>query len=188
VQSGDTLLRIANRFGVTTQQVMSFNSISNPNLIRVGQRLLIPTSTDAVAPTPTPTPTPTTGSQPSTQSVEYIVQSGDTLLRIANRFGVTTQQVMSFNSISNPNLIRVGQRLLIPTSTDAVAPTTQPAPAPTASPSPTEATTSYTVVSGDTLFSIARRFRVTVSALAELNSITNANLIRVGQRLQVPAR
>lgn len=148
--------------------------------------------------TPTPSPTPTAGSQPGSQSVEYIVQSGDTLLRIANRFGVTTQQIINFNSISNPNLIRVGQRLLIPTSTAGVAPTTQPAPTPTVSPtpspspsstpSPTAAATSYVVVSGDTLFSIARRFGVTVTAIAELNSITNANLIRVGQRLQIPAR
>jgi len=162
-----------------------------------------PTATPTPSPTPTPTPTPSPTATPAptpaqapttgTQSVEYIVQSGDTLLRIANRFGVTTQQIISFNSISNPNLIRVGQRLLIPTSTASApatvtAPTPTPAATATPTPSPTAAVRSYTVVGGDTLFSIARRFGVTVAALAELNSITNANLIRIGQRLQIPAR
>ena len=150
------------------------------------------TTPTAPAPTPTPAPVapnPNPVGQPAqtSQTVEYIVQSGDTLLRIANRFGVTTQQIITLNSITNPNLIRVGQRLLIPVSTAGVsAPATTTSPSPT--PSPTPAVTTYSVVAGDTLFSIARRFGVTVAALAELNSITNANLIRIGQRLQIPAR
>jgi LysM repeat protein len=169
-----------------------------------------PTPTPAPAPTPTPAPSPSagagsTGAGTEPASIEYIVQSGDTMLRIANRFGVTVAAIVAFNSLANPNLIRVGQRLLIPTSTaNAVA---QPAPTPTATPSPTASPTptatpsptassspssspalqSYTVVSGDTLYSIARKFRVTVTALAAQNSITNLNLIRVGQRLVIPA-
>jgi LysM repeat protein len=127
------------------------------------------------------------------------------MLRIANRFGVTVAAIVEFNSISNPNRIMLGQRLLIPTSTaNAVAepaapaptpaptasPTPRPTASPTASPSPSsnpETLQRYTVVSGDTLYSIARKFRVTVTALAAQNSITNLNLIRVGQRLVIPA-
>jgi LysM repeat protein len=101
---------------------------------------------------------------------------------------VTVQQIMTLNSITNPDLIRVGQRLLIPTSTAGAAATTQPAPTATATPITQSQPSSYTVLAGDTLFSIARRFGVTVTAIAELNSLTNANLIRVGQRLQIPAR
>lgn len=159
VRSGDTLYSIALRHGTTVQRLVTANGIRNQNLIRVGQVLIIP----GTASTPAPTPTP-----PSTQT--YTVRAGDTLYTIAQRYNTTVQRLVSLNSISNPNLIRVGQRLIISPSTSTPPPST---------------TQRYTVKSGDTLYSIARRHNTTVQRLVSDNSLSNPNLIRVGQVLLI---
>ncbi|MDP4755811.1 MAG: LysM peptidoglycan-binding domain-containing protein, partial [Aquiluna sp.] len=164
----------------------------NPNLIRVGQLIRIPAAgaaaptpapTPEPAPAPTPAPEPEPEPEPEPQEVEYRVQSGDTLLRIGAKFGVAPSLIQSYNNISNPNRIRVGQLLKIPTSASAAASEPAPAPAPTPEPEPT----TYRVQSGDTLWGIARKFGVSSRALADLNGISNSNFIRVGQLLKIPS-
>jgi LysM repeat protein len=100
VQRGDTLYSIARRFGTTYQVLAAVNGLSNPRLIYVGQRLIIP---GPGAPGPTPPP----------QTV-YVVQRGDTLWSIALRFGTTPWAIAVANGLWNPNLIYLGQRLIIP--------------------------------------------------------------------------
>ena len=186
VASGDSLNSIAARFGVTAARLQQFNSISNPNMIRVGQLIRIPASdSPATAPAPEPAPAPTPAPAPEPEpapEVEYRVQSGDTLLRIGAKFGVSASLIQSHNGITNPRLIRVGQLIKIPTSASSAAVTEAAAPAPAPEPEPK----TYRVASGDSLWGIARKFGVSSSALAALNGITNANLIRIGQLLQIP--
>ena len=69
-----------------------------------------PTPTASPTKSPTPTPTPTATTKPST----YTVVSGDTLTKIANRFGVTQAALMAANKITNANSIQLGQKLVIP--------------------------------------------------------------------------
>lgn len=69
-----------------------------------------PTPTPSATKSPTPTPTPTATAKPST----YTVVSGDTLTKIANRFGVTQAALMAANKITNANSIQLGQKLVIP--------------------------------------------------------------------------
>ncbi|MBC7461368.1 MAG: polysaccharide deacetylase family protein [Thermoleophilia bacterium] len=114
---------------------------------------------------------------------KYVVIAGDTLSRIAVKFGMTVQVLAAANHIADPNLIRVGQRLTIPGATGATPPVSLPAPAPPPPPS----AVAYTVVAGDTLSKIAARHGTTVDAIAQLNGITDPNLISVGQRLAVTA-
>jgi LysM repeat protein len=129
-----------------------------------------PTPTVTPRPTATPTPTPTSS---AAVTVSYRVLAGDTLGSIARKFGVTTTALQTLNKISDPRLLQVGQLLRIPVvSSTASAPVIAPK--------------TYTVLAGETLFSIARKLGVTSTALAELNGITNPNLIRVGQVLKVP--
>ena len=184
VVSGDSLNKIAASFGVTAALLQEYNSISNPNLISVGQLIRIPksgsTSQQEQAPDVAPEPEPTPEPEPAATVVEYRVQSGDTLLRIASKFGISSSALQSFNSISNPNRISIGQLLKIPTSTDNTN-------VPQArEPDEPEVQKTYTVVSGDTIWGISRKLGVSSSALAKLNGINNSNFIRIGQVLKVP--
>ncbi len=131
VITGDTLTAIAYRFGTTINSIAQANNISNPNMIYAGQILDIPdgqTTPSPVTATPPPNPNPTT--PPSGGSV-YIVQSGDTLSSIAQRFGVTVNAIVQANGISNPNLIYIGQQLTISGGTTPLptaVPSTPPSP------------------------------------------------------------
>jgi len=134
VQRGDTLYAIGRRFGVSYLDIAHANNIINPSLIYVGQVLVIPGSVVTPtpgAPSPTPTPTPAPGG-----ATTYVVQRGDTVYRIALRFGTTIAAIRAANSLANVNLIYVGQVLIIPGG--AVTPTPQPtSPTPTFPPAPT---------------------------------------------------
>jgi LysM repeat protein len=118
----------------------------------------------------------------------HVVQPGENLFRISLRYGVSMNAIAAANGISNVNLIFVGQRLTIPAG--GVVPT--PVPATPGGPTPVPPTQppaqggSYTVVRGDTLNSIARRFGTTVTAIASANGIANPNRIFVGQVLRIP--
>ena len=193
VVSGDTLNAIAAKFGVSATLLQTYNNITDPRLLRIGQVLKIPgtastaTATPTQTPTPTPTPTPTVTAEPQPEvaaEVEYRVQSGDTLWSIASKFGLSMARLQEYNSISNAAYIRVGQLLKIPTSTSEVV--AEAASTPTASATPEPVVKTYTIKSGDTLWGIARKLGVSSTALAELNNINNANYIRVGQVLKVP--
>src|SRR5690606_24218543 len=127
------------------------NGITNPNLISVGQQLLVPggtTVTVAAAPTPAVV----------TSSTTYTVVAGDTLGGIAARHGTTVNAIVSANNLGSTSLIRVGQRLTIPgsgggASTGGGGTSSAPAPAST----PASART-HTVTAGDTLLGIASRY------------------------------
>jgi peptidoglycan endopeptidase LytE len=108
-----------------------------------------------------------------TQS-SYTVAAGDTLSSIAARFGTTYQTLASANHLANPNLIYPGQVLVLHGGT-----------ASTTSSGPTRAAGTYTVVSGDTLSSIAARFGTTYQALAQINGIADPNHIQVGEVLRL---
>lgn len=98
VQRGENLYRIGLRYGISLWSIAQANGILNVNLIQTGQVLLIP------VPLPAPMPVPRI----------YIVRPGDTLAGIAWRFGTTVWVIARANGVWNPNLIYVGQRLLIP--------------------------------------------------------------------------
>ncbi len=107
----------------------------------------------------------------------YTVAAGDTLSSIAARFGTTYEALASANRIANPNLIYVGQVLVIGSGSGSIS------AGPTVSGSAGRGT--YTVGVGDTLSSIAARFGTSYEALAQLNGIANPNLIMVGQVLRL---
>lgn len=118
-----------------------------------------------------------------TRDTTYVVQRGDNLFRIALRFGVTVDAIVRRNNLANPNLIYVGQALIIPTGGGGV-PTVAPPPGAT-QPLPPSSGGAYIVRGGDTLWGISRRFGTTVAALQAANGITGS-LIFVGQRLVIP--
>ena len=98
----------------------------------------------------------------------YTIQRGDTLYRIARNNGTTVSTLQTLNGIRNPNVIYAGQVLCL------------------AGENQGGEQTSYTVLRGDTLYRIARRFGVNLQVLANVNGISNVNLIYVGQVLTIP--
>ncbi len=101
VRPGDTLAMIARRYGISADELAALNLLTNPNLIYVGQPLRVPAWAEAVPSTPA-------------NGRVYAVQPGDTLAKIAARYGLTVWTLAQANQITNPNLLYVGQRLLIP--------------------------------------------------------------------------
>lgn len=102
------------------------------------------------------------------ESKQHIVKSGETLSAIATRYRVTISQLMAWNGLKSANLIRVGQSLLV-------------GDAPVAAQAST-----HTVRTGESLWSIAVRYKTSVSALATANGISSRGVIYPGQHLAIP--
>jgi len=154
VASGDTLASIARRYGLNVSDVTAWNGISDPDALREGTVLVLtPPSSSAQSSAST--------SQPATTGQLYVVQEGDTLWRIADRFDLDPDDLARMNGLGPDEIIGVGQTLRISTAEW------------------------YTVETGDTLISIADRRGTTTDALLRLNALDSADHIAVGQRLRV---
>lgn len=119
------------------------------------------------------------------QNSTYVVQPGDNLFRIAVQYGVTVNQLAQVNNIANTWQIYAGQTLIIPGP--EAAPLTVAAAAPVDNVVTYDGGTPlyHTVRRGDNLVDIARRYNLTPDQLAEMNNITNPNVIYAGQELLV---
>ena len=108
VRAGDTLGSIAERFDTTIAALAQLNGVLNPSRIDPGQILQIPTASPA-DPGELESQTPA-----DPESITYIIRSGDTLYRVAERFGITVAELASANGIAEDDLIYPGQVLVIP--------------------------------------------------------------------------
>lgn len=119
----------------------------------------------------------------------YTVQKGDSLSKIAAKAGVSTAELAELNKVTNRDNIRVGQRLLLPAHAKAVpsAPVAPEAPARASAPSApaVDSGSTHTVVSGDSLGKLAKRYGTTIAAFREVNNL-KGDTIRIGQKLKVP--
>jgi membrane-bound lytic murein transglycosylase D len=175
VRRGDTLSRIAARYGVRTKDLMAANGLRSAHHLRVGQVLEIPGSGRVVASVAAPAPAPRAASAAvSAGGSVHHVRRGETLGRIARRYGVSERELATHNGIRNASLVKVGQKLTIPGSGAASA--------------SGDGGNVYTVRRGDTLDSIAKRHGTTAKSIAALNGIKRANRIKAGQRLVLPAQ
>ena len=113
-------------------------------------------SGDSPAPSPSPAP----------EYITYVIQPGDTLSEIAQRYGTTVSTLTSLNGISDPNKIYAGNTLKVPESEGGSA-------------------QYYTIRPGDTLSGIAQKFGTTVNALASLNGIPDPDKIYAGNTIRI---
>ncbi len=155
---GETLYSIARAYGVSPQAIASTNAISVDSWVYAGQRLKIPGGGGSVA------------DSTATPSGYYTVHAGDTLYSIASRFGTTVDAISAANRLPANGLIYVGWTLKISSATSA----------------PRISTQSHIVQSGEYLALVALRYNTTAEAIAQANSLPNAWLVYVGQRLVIP--
>ena len=186
VEQGDTLSSIALQFGVQPGVLIEVNNIMDPNNLAVGTPLLIPGYTSAASAAET-TGTGDTGGEAGEAAggasagtaagaagsyVTHVVQPGESLGHIAAEYGVDPVALADANNITNGNLIRVGQQLVIPgvTERDALEARGE----------------RHIVQSGESVSMIAAQYGVTVEAILAANSLDDPNTIVVGQELLIP--
>jgi len=119
-------------------------------------------------------------SSTSTNSTTYTVKTGDTISSIARRYGVSSANLMAWNKITDPTRLGIGQVLTIQGSITDVS--QAPKAVRVTAPAPT---TNYTIVSGDTFYSIARTHKLSVTQLRDLNPDVSTHHIAAGQKLRV---
>lgn len=120
----------------------------------------------------------------------YVVQRGDTLYSIARRYELTVGELRTANNFSESDVLKAGQRLVIPQAdiSSAVALTATPQPQQAASSAPQSSGAQggqYTVQKGDTLYAIALKYDMKLSQLLSINNMASGAVIKVGQKLQV---
>ena len=157
VKKGDSLYSIARLNNITVDTILKDNGLVSPNL-SVGQKLKIRTNVESIE--------ECIGEDFNVpdNSITYIVKKGDSLYTIAKKYNTSVSEIVNLNNLASNNL-SIGQTLKIPGS-DTI-------------PSST-----YTVKSGDTLYSIAKKFNTSVSNIKAKNNIKN-NSISVGQVLNI---
>ena len=127
-----------------------------------------PTATAAPSATPAPTAVPSTPA--FSPGGTYVVQPGDALSLIGQKFGIPWQLIAQANNILPPNyVITPGQTLIIPVL-----------------PQPSDGSSAYVVQAGDSITKIANKFSVAPTDLADFNNIADWNSIQIGQILYIP--
>ncbi|MGX7107827.1 LysM peptidoglycan-binding domain-containing protein, partial [Facklamia miroungae] len=168
---GDWLGKIAGQYGITVNQLKAWNNLSS-DLIHPGNVLIV---AKGEAPSPAPTPDkpsdsqPTTPSKPTT-SKTYTVRPGDWLAKIADQFGITVNQLKTWNNLRS-NYIYAGDILLVSQPNDISDPKPN-----TPDKTGQDKVKTYVVQSGDSLYSVAKNFGVSVSNLKKWNEMTSNTL------------
>ncbi len=152
VKEGDTLSRLAMRFNTTALEIKRLNGLKNTDYIKMGQALKI-ASADR--------------SKQTGLLKDHIVKRGETLDDLAKKYGISVSDIMSTNNLSSAHLLKAGQHLLIPASSDV-------------------SLQNYTVREGDTLSELAQRFQASPGEIKKTNELANANYLQTGQKLKIP--
>jgi LysM repeat protein len=200
VQYGDTLYRIAVKYGVTMDEIVKANGLANASYIKVGQVLVIPgLEVPGESPEGEVVENPLIAGAPTT----HVVQPGETLASIAAKYGITVADLLKSNNIANPDLIYRGQELSVWTTASVQI---EENPAPEALPTlsfdlqvagdpfvvpdirvaPAIQTT-HIIQPGETLAKIAAKYGVAWSEIAAANNIANVDRIYTGQELIIPS-
>ncbi|WP_165006158.1 MULTISPECIES: LysM peptidoglycan-binding domain-containing protein [unclassified Enterococcus] len=176
VKAGESVWSVSNKNGITMDQLIEWNNIKN-NFIYPGQTLIVKggnssASTTANTTTPTAPATPNTSANTSTAATGdtmYTVKAGESVWSVANKNGITMDQLIEWNNIKN-NFIYPGQQVIVKKGN------TQGQAAAGAK--------TYTVKSGESVWSVADSHGITMDQLIEWNNIKN-NFIYPGQTLIV---
>ncbi|MGM0471029.1 MAG: LysM peptidoglycan-binding domain-containing protein [Bacillota bacterium] len=157
VREEDTFFQLTQRFETTVPALIGANPGVDPDNLQVGQRICLPLQERF----------------PSCPNGNYYqIRPGDTLYEIAEKFNISVADLEEANPRLEPNNLSIGEIICVPV---AVPPVECP-----------ENAVPYEVRGGDSFYSIARKFGVTVDSLIEINSEVNPEAILVGQIICVP--
>ena len=119
----------------------------------------------------------------------YKVEKGDTLYSISRKYQITVAELRAANNLSENDVIKVGQKLKIPSAdisnAAALATDNKATTSGSATLSSTRATKEYTVVKGDTMYSISKKNGMTLAEFMALNNLDSNSVIKVGQKLKI---
>lgn len=169
VKQGDTLGGIAVKFGTTVAKLAQANGISNPNLIRTGQHLKVAGSGGSVVPA-----SGGAGGGKQVAGQYHTVKPGESIAGIASRYGISASDFARWNGLVDGKLYATTRLALF-----------NPGQAPTAGSGGSPST--HVVKMGETLSGIAARYGSSSSSIAKASGLSNANFIRAGQQLTIPA-
>ncbi|MBO4856894.1 MAG: LysM peptidoglycan-binding domain-containing protein [Treponema sp.] len=178
VEKGDTLYSISRKYQITVAELRAANNLSENDVIKIGQKLIIPTAdiTTAVAlaadnsqkkdndkpSTSSTTTSTTTASTSSSADSVYVVEKGDTLYGIARKNNITVAELMNLNNLNSSDVIKVGQKLKIKAVTTISSSTNNSNSTSSTSTSSTSSTSSSSTSTSDT--PDTRNYGVTVAA------------------------
>ena len=171
VQPGDTALALAELYGMTLAELLILNPGLNPDLLGIGQTLVVPNTAPHAA-----APEPPAGDPLQAPRTIYVVQPGDTALALAELYGVTLAELRILNPGLNPDLLSIGQALVLPDT----------APHAAVVGADMGTLTIYTIQAGDTLSEIADRGGFSIDSLLAINPGVNPDLITPGATLFLP--
>jgi len=208
VQNGESLSKIASRFGVSTRELVELNKIKDPNHIRMGQKLVLPEYAKAQPPSASK---PKARAAAAEGGETYVVQAGDMLSKIAVKMGTTVSALREANNLTNDKIL-VGQKLVIPggkaakkekakekepeKKAEEAAPAVEPAATPPSPAAPVlesaprlsgaEPPMEYIVQPGDTIESIAKMYIIRKEQIMQLNDLSEGAELKPGQKIKVP--
>ena len=169
VRKGESLSVIARRYKTSVKAIMSLNGLRRRHYIKVGWKLKVPIRRQYDIAEKVPLPSPDLKTKE--KSAKYVVQKGDSLWKIANRFGTTTIAIQSVNKLTGTHL-SIGQVLMIPHGLSSIKGIN---------------TQRYTVLKGDSPYMIARKYQMNLSEFLRINNLAPRSIIYPGQVLLVKA-
>lgn len=177
VQAGDTLTGIAAKYDLSIGDLARFNNIPVTYQVRTQQKL-------SLVPSKNPDKPASTASNSGSSKVatsKYTVQTGDTLIGIADRLSVSADDIAALNDFNAQHRVQLGQTINVPAK--AAAKLNNSATKTTTS---TNRPTSYTVKAGDGLISLVKQFDLSTRELAKANNLSPTDNLLVGQKLTIP--
>ena len=186
VQAGDSYWRIANKYGISIEELQRLNGTSS-YFLYPGQSLVVPGSASNTSGSAASTSSSTTSTRSAAPAAggSYTVQAGDSYWRIANKYGISIQELQRLNGTSDYTL-HPGQSIKVPGSgTNASASSNSGSASTSTTSAAPAAGGSYTVQAGDSYWRIANKYGTSISELQRLNGTSDYNLYP-GQSLKVP--
>lgn len=182
VKNGEAISQIAEQYNTTVSTIRTANNLKG-NTIRAGHHLMIPVATKALSAYSKSADARLAKTQNKTRAgdkVEHIVTSGESFWTISRRYNVTTRQLAAWNGMAPRDTLSIGKKLIVWTK-GVVA--SSPRMSPTEALGNTTRKLRYIVRNGDSLYLIARKFRVGIDQIARWNNIDRGKLLQPGQRL-----